>query len=595
MVCMVRLVRITATFISVFIACGAATDALAGCLEDNRQVSATDNSVVRVRGYLCTIGDQANGPMVRVEFHRFSDGSMSELTGNASSGLLTKVIGSPQLIQNEVVQTYMDLVRKFGTLTRVGRDAVGYRLELETPGKTSNRGQLNLQLQHQDHFRTLLDPQAMVTQNDYPALDEISSLKKRTVPEGLHPFYSVTCDDDVADASDRPKCSKVDRSASQLQMWRSLTSDDILSYAGNVSKYNSMLRRAKMDTIPTQTPKDLQLFQYISASDLPEDFSLLIGLPASIVCGDAPSDWRFQYTSRVLLGEAITITNVSTQDIELNGLVGSTSPARDLRPVGGADDQADALIGRIALNRSLQPNHSVIFFTRLKFVPDDTAKETFNYPQTSELLLKEIGVRGFKGNITDHKQPQLRDYVYGVQFSIGGIVANDQEVNFAGRSANFLNLTVASETGSCPYFLADIAGEWETYGKVLHESNSRARESDQTVVYAGFVRRIRFEEREREFARINQVSASYVLKDGAAVEVKPEDYRLIERDQSYLELSWGDSANIAFIIPQGLDPANIFETRITFTGYYVRDPDVAFSSDQPTVSSSMPDETGAAP
>jgi hypothetical protein len=67
----------------------------------------------------------------------------------------------------------------------------------------------------------------------------------------------------------------------------------------------------------------------------------------------------------------------------------------------------------------------------------------------------------------------------------------------------------------------------------------------------------------------------YVLKDGSTVEVKAHDPRLSARDYNYLDLSWGESFDLVFEQPQGLNAEDVIETRLTLTGYYQRDANVA--------------------
>jgi hypothetical protein len=579
------MIRMSALIWSIWVAalttavfCSGTRDALASCLEDNRQINDSDKSIVRLRGYLCTIGNQPSSPQVRVEFHRLSDGTMSELMGNAASGLLKRVLGSPKVIHNEIAQVYTTLVQRFGTLTRISKDDRSYELRVETPGKINNSGRLSLQRQHSDQFRTLLDPEGDES-TDFPAIDEILSLKQKIVPQNLHSFYSIHClDGDDADPPDRPRCKKVDRSVSSAMFWRSLTSDDIQNYSTNVVKYNTLLRRAKKDPLLVKVPDDLQLFQYLSNGQLPENFAFLIGVPAAEGCGDdiGVMGWNFNYSSRVVLFEAISIRNMSSQDITLNGLMGTVSSDTDLRPIASQSRNSVESARNIDLNVILQPNQSILFFTRIKLVPDYYALNSFIYPETAKSVFNQIGAHGYSGNTGDFVFPHLEEFAYGREYMIDGFMADNQQVSFSGKVANFLNLTVASESGSCPYLLANVNGSWETFGKVLHRSNSQKLEAEQTITYPGFVNLFRLEEREREFAHIDAASVEYVLKDGSMIEVRSTDPRLFVRDQRYLDLSWGDSFDLFFSEPKDIDLQDVTETRLMLTGYYERDGNIAF-------------------
>lgn len=170
-------------------------------------------------------------------------------------------------------------------------------------------------------------------------------------------------------------------------MWRSLTLDDIENYTKNVAGYNASLRGEKKDQISVQMPKDLQLFRDLASGQLPEDFMLIIGRPeVSDGCGDARG-WKFEYTSREILVDAVSIRNVSSQPIRLDGLFGSTPSATNLRALPDQNIGSRANGSRIDLSLSpvtLGPDQSILYPTRIKFLPD--FRYDFIYPQTSSLL-----------------------------------------------------------------------------------------------------------------------------------------------------------------------------------------------------------------
>ena len=557
-----------------------ATGSRASCLEDNRQIKTGSDSIVRIRSYLCHVSDQPNSPEIRAEYYRLSDGAISELTGGGTSSSLQNVFGSPKVIENELTETYRDLVRRFGMVVRTGPNARSLTLNIETPGKVNNEGGIDVQEQHSGRLSSLLDTDADHPEGDFPALKEIVSLQKRVIPSGLNFFYLISqCHDkDDADLMDKPRCNNFKASESRFQFWRPLTVADVQNYATNVATYNGLLHRHRKDPISVQTPKELQLFRYLAGGqELPEDFSLLIGRADEAGCGDERTGlgWSFQYTSRLILMDAILIRNVSSQAITLAALLGSSSSAKDLRVP--PDEARTTYPGnsQIDLSVSLGPNQSVLFPTRIKFVPDEFFARAFPYRQTASAIFQQVGSRGFGGNTMAHSTPRIRDYVYGTDIFVMGLVADGHRVDFSSKSANFLNLTIASEAGSCPYLLADRNGTWETYGKILHSANNQSSETSQTITYADFIVRFRLEEREREMASIDEASIVYLLKDGSTVETMASDARLSKRDHEYLYLAWGDLFDLEFDPPRGLRPVDVVETRLTLTGHYQRDANVA--------------------
>ena len=258
--------------------------------------------------------------------------------------------------------------------------------------------------------------------------------------------------------------------------------------------------------------------------------------------------------------DAVLIKNVSSQSITLNGLSGRSLPSTDLRPFvfQNLDPHPDNSI--VNMSAQILPNESILIPTKLKITQNDVFLDDFSYPQTSAALFKTLGVGSFTGNTSAHALPHMREYLYGPATVITGLVANGQRIIFANKSANYLNLTLAGKSGSCPYLLAERRGRWETFGKVLHRSSSKEREDSQTVVYLEYVDHFRLEEREREFAHIDLVSLVHTLKDGTFVEVKPSDPRLASRDEKYVDLSWGDQLDLLFEKPASLSVADIVKS-----------------------------------
>jgi hypothetical protein len=192
------------------------------------------------------------------------------------------------------------------------------------------------------------------------------------------------------------------------------------------------------------------------------------------------------------------------------------------------------------------------------------------------LVLRIVGsaARDFSGNISGYGMPVMGEYLYGPDIFIWGVVANGHQVDFSRRAANYLNLTIASEAGSCPYLLADVHGVWETYGKILHRANTQTRETSQTVAYPEYLNRFRLEERERELARISRASVEYLLSNGSTVQKVLPDPRLETDGRQYLELYWGESFVLEFEELRGFESDEVIETRLTLKGYYVRDTDI---------------------
>ena len=140
------------------------------------------------------------------------------------------------------------------------------------------------------------------------------------------------------------------------------------------------------------------------------------------------------------------------------------------------------------------------------------------------------------------------------------------------RAANFMDMSVAYEAGSCPYLLAWDAKErdWVNHGKVLHKAPSKADEYIEAKSFSGFQSQFRIEEREPEVAFIDHAELVVELKTGETITLKPDNPSLAARDNDYLRLYWGDRADIAFVLPDGITKSDVTQSRFLVTGYYRR-------------------------
>ena len=201
------------------------------------------------------------------------------------------------MIQNDVARTYTGLLSRFGTFARAadhtfqlnvqGPEAKGHSNAVDFPGASQKSGQ----------FRTLLGPTPQYAENDFPALAEVASLERKIIPNNLKFNYHLgTCKDADADlASGKPACTKFDRDAVQIQFWRSLSSADIQDFPLKVAQYNKIMGRPKSAELKAQVPSDLQMYQYLSNGNMPEDFIVIVAAP--ILCGNEASSakvrWNF--------------------------------------------------------------------------------------------------------------------------------------------------------------------------------------------------------------------------------------------------------------------------------------------------------------
>jgi hypothetical protein len=210
--------------------------------------------------------------------------------------------------------------------------------------------------------------------------------------------------------------------------------------------------------------------------------------------------------------------------------------------------------------------------TRIVLRPDDVAKSDYRYVEASREILGRIGTNKFSGNAADHAAPRFADKAYGPELAVTGIVINGSRVDLARREANFFDLTVSSEVGSCPYLLSwdEADRAWIEHGKVLHKAQGKSREYTETVTLPGFRPRFRLEEREAEVAFIDQAELTVALVSGDTLTLTPDDPRLGARDGDRLPLLWGDAAELEFRLPEGMVAGDVVESRLVVTGFYER-------------------------
>ena len=236
----------------------------------------------------------------------------------------------------------------------------------------------------------------------------------------------------------------------------------------------------------------------------------------------------------------------------------SSAPANLAQPLG------------IAAGK-LGPGVKVLVPLRIYLGPNRYVSKTFRYRQTASQVYGRIGASGYQGNIRGYGAPSFRNYAYGPEIVVGGLLVNGVPLNLPNRSANYLELTMSEEVGSCPYLLWQSAdGGWVRHGQILDEAPSKDREYTDARSFQGLKSRFRIEEREPEAAYIDQVELVITLDDGQTMTLSPDNPRLVARDGEYLRLIWGQAVDISFALPEDIRKDRVVESRFTATGYYRR-------------------------
>jgi hypothetical protein len=548
--------------------------ALADCLEDSRQVSLDSQNVVRLRSYLCRSGEGPNDARLKVEFHRFSDIAASMIVAKSYSSLLRRTIGAPKIIENDVFRAYAELIREFGKTDQAPQNPLP--ASVNAPGSDRQDRSFNDRISGRS-LRTLtsLLRGDDAWQDSYPAAAELKALKGKVLPKDLKYYYSVRCDNETD--WNKAVCSKYDRSSVRMIFWRNMREDDITNYRANLAAYNAFIKNPRDRSSGGSVPTDLRLAMHLADGKLPNDFIFLIGERHPAACGELPAgldDWAFRYVVRHGILDAVLIENVSRERVEISGLFGTHSSSAKLREISSEPSPIPAQL-LSPMSQSLGPGERLLIPTRITFPsPDRTTYDfgdDFTFPQTASAINRQRGTNGYRGDTSAFGAPAAKNYLFGPDIQVTGILANGSRLDLARRAANFINVTSTSPAASCPYLLSWSDSEgWVNHGKALHKGNSKAREYTETIAIDGFRSRFQLEEREPEVAFIDEAKLEIDLETGGTVTLNSDDARISARDGNYLHLYWGDTIEFSFTLPVDVNEEQVIRSRLVLTGYYER-------------------------
>jgi hypothetical protein len=553
--------------------------ARADCVEEPRQVKLGESNNRQLKAYRCGTEPGQKGTQLRIEFHRLSPMAASLVVGQNASALVRATFGSPKVLRNEVFDHYADLLKQFGQTTDVPKPDDETQLGIAAADGTTVRDTLT-----GSKFRTLAHGSGQL-----PASDEIAALRKKAIPDGLKVFYAIQCQDDGADGANNPICKKYEPKDASVKFWRGLRAADVANYGQKIKDYNAQLAkyraelRAARKQVGTErwpdtgVPTDLRLWNYVAGDNWPDDFVVVVGTvaPALNSCDEKMiANWTFSYYGRDILLDVMLVENTSTQPIKIGGLLGHRLAEPRLRVAAApAASAPSSQLGDIA--ETLGPGEKLLVPTGITLVASQEAKDQFAYPQTAEDAYRRLGGSGYKGSPTAFGAPALRDYVFGPELAVAGVVVDGKRIDLtrpSARSANFFDLAMSGQVGSCPYLLSFDAsdGDWTDHGKVLHRATGKPREETESRTFAGFRSRFRLEEREPELAHIDHAALHVTLASGETLVLNADQPELAARDGDYVRLYWGDVLELAFELPGGVSADDVVTSRLDVSGYYER-------------------------
>jgi hypothetical protein len=582
--------------------------ASADCIEEPRQVALDKANTVKLKAYRCGTEQGQKGSEFRFEFHRLSPTAASLVVGKIESALLRATLGAPKVLQNEVFDSYADLLKQFGRMVDVPKPGDENQATTSVSGAddtSAERVQDNLTARKVRTF-----PRSI---GDFPMPGEITVLRKKTIPDGMKIFYTVICEDDDADGLKNPICRKYDVKNANQKFWRGLRADDIANYPQRVKDYNALLAKylaelraaRKTSGNPPEkwqfpaVPSELRLLKYAAGDNWPDDLALVAGFRSPDACNPQQiADWSFTYYARDVQLDVALIENTSARPVRIGALLGSRVSEPRLRAASPVAASAPGPLGDMA--ETLAPGQKLLVPTAVVLVPPRELRGDLPYPRMAEDAYRQRGGGGYKGNPTAFGAPTIRDYLFGAALTLSGIVVDDRRVDLAQRSANFFDLTLSSETGSCPYLLSldDAERDWTNHGKVLHRAIGKPREETESRTFEGWRARFRLEEREPELARIDSAALHVTLATGATLLLEADHPDLTARDGRYVELFWGEAVDFGFELPAGVRAGEVVSSRLELTGYYERYSSLlagAPSEEQPALPASLVRRAGSGP
>jgi hypothetical protein len=560
--------------------CGTSPTAWADCTEIPRKVQLHKTQIAELSSYKCSVGDAP--AQLKIETFQLNDVASSIIIGRGSSKLLRKTLGNFRLVKNDVYKNFAGLLKEFGVLEEVPspRD-VEIETALTITGSNPDEFAAGDDVVQGKKVRLFTNESIIPLQ--YPNISDINSLIIKVIPDNLNFYHAVTCDDED---SEKDPCPEYKRG--HTLFWRYLSQEDLSMAEANLSAFNSQLK-AFVDKLANRHPdaygddpwqlssEDLdrtkRLVDFISGGTWPDKFFLIYGSKSEL--GDGCDEtyvpgiegWEFTSYARSILLDVLIIENISKVPLSLDGLLGTSISEPRLRIGLTTTQSTDTTID---MPESLGPGERLLVPVRISFSTGDL-NSVFDHPITSRKIYEESGVAGFTGHTDGYGAPSFESYVFGTELAVTGLIVDGQRVEFR-PDPNFVNLTIGSGLGSCPYLLSwdGFEKEWVEHGKVLHEAPDQTREYTESITLPGFRSRFRLVEREAELASIDAVELAVVLKGGTTLFLGVDQKALAAKDRSYLRIAWGEMAEFTFDLPDGVAPDEIVQSNLNLTGYYER-------------------------
>jgi len=566
------------------LACGAQSAASAQCLGSTRDVRFSDGSA-RVKNYVCKLGNAAQ-PQLRVEFDRLSEAAAGNLLEGEPYPELEQAFGKAARVLDHAVATEAKLLfDKFGTKS-LEESCFRFTVNAGPGGRDYDQKREDKLPCGKRTLWYLTFPDRMdYTSIVIPLPDEQKYIQEQTDwPPGFNFFYK-RCGDQISLIG----CTLI---------WRPARLADLRDYEKNRRSLEQMLGP---DHPPALPPEDsdpalgdqaeryksdaryFSLAQYLSRDGWQDEFLTVTGEPDEAACGD----FSFQLHIRQLLLDVAFVENISTEVISLEGLVGAAGRATALRKAEQAELSSPS--GTIAVAPvKLAPGERIAIPLRILFAPAESltklfkdqaaARATYNRiqatPRGTIIRQKAQGAGGppplrkVRESFRPPTVPPSNLFSYGPELTLRGLVLGGQRLEFENAARNLMRLTAGEGYGSCPYLYAWDGESWVRRGKVIHAANAKEKEMSQQISFPALVSRFRLREEELEVSYINRARLVLDLAGGRQIVLLPDAAALAETDGVYATIWAWETLELAFPLPDNLDPQQVVRSTLEITGYY---------------------------
>jgi hypothetical protein len=535
----------------------------AACVERTKNLEVSAESAKPIKGYTCTT--QPGGPELKAEIFNVSGVAAGIVLGlSPRTSLLDKVLGNYHLVDNQISELYGGFFKKFSRAFAIQPGGEGASLFTTIADDVQSAGDKYDQydsLKNSKKIRAIVvDPNVVF---EYPAFDLTASLKKKMLPTGYRFYYGETCQE-YSDTGE--ECLKATPS---MIVWRPMQVSDLKDYLKKLGKRAS---EAKKDTGAifdvAKVDSYLKFIEELGLRELPVDF-LTMQLERGADECDGSVGTSFTVQPRDMALRIALITNLSNKPILVDAILGNLTQTSDLRDANSAESSTGAPIDIGA--QTIAPAQSILIPLQIRFPgPANLDKKAV---EVSNTWFAKRGADDLKADSSAYAlPPRANDYAYGPEIRVAGVRADGIDIEFAPRSANFIEVVAAYEAGSCPYLLTwdGVDREWVEQGKILHDARGVQRMGTQLVTFTNFQSRFRLEEREPERVSLDEVGLELTLRNGRLEFLPASLPALAKRDETYLQLFWGDAVEFVFTLPRGIDESDIVRSRLRVVGFYER-------------------------